>query len=97
MSRQLASALFVVAIVLGGCTIDSGPRRTESNAFSWNGSVPAGKTLYLRNMTGDIRVVATDSPMVRVQASKSWRGSGDGGPTIRLKTVNGSVELKKLS
>jgi hypothetical protein len=78
MSRQLASALLVVATVLGGCTIDSGPRRTESNAFSWNGSVPAGKTLYLRNMSGDIRVVATDSPTVSVHASKSWRGSGDG-------------------
>jgi hypothetical protein len=78
MSRQLASALFVVAIVLGGCTIDSGPRHTEPNAFSWSGSVPAGKTLYLRNMTGDIRVVATDSPTVSVHASKSWRGSGNG-------------------
>jgi len=78
MSRQLAVLLLAVPIVLGACTTDSGPRHVESNAFSWNGSVPAGKTFYLRNMTGDIRVVATDSPLVHVQASKSWRGSGDG-------------------
>jgi hypothetical protein len=78
MSRQIAVLLLAVPIGLGACMTDSGPRHVEPNAFSWNGSVPAGKTLYLRNMTGDIRVVATDSPMVRVQASKSWRGSGDG-------------------
>ena len=57
---------------------DSGPRHVEPNAFNWTGSVPAGKTLYLRNMVGDIKVMATDSPTVRVQASKSWRGSGGG-------------------
>ena len=78
MSRQLAVLIFAAPLALGACHADSGPRHTDPNAFSWTGSVPAGKTLYLRNMSGNIRVVATDSPTVRVQASKSWRGSGDG-------------------
>ena len=78
MSRQLAVLIFAAPLALGACHVDSGPHHVEPNAFSWTGSVPAGKTLYLRNMSGDIRVVGTDSPTVRVQASKSWRGSGDG-------------------
>lgn len=78
MSRQLALLLLAVPLALGACVTDSGPRHTQPNAFSWDGSVPAGKTLYLRNMVGDIKVMATDSPTVHVQASKSWRGSGDG-------------------
>jgi hypothetical protein len=78
MSRQLAALILAVPLALGACMSDSGPHHVEPNAFSWTGSVPAGKTLYLRNMSGDIRVVSTDSPTVRVQASKRWRGSGNG-------------------
>lgn len=78
MSRQLTLLLLAIPILLGACVHDSGPRHVDPNAFSWTGSVPAGKTLYLRNMIGDIRVVGTDSPTVSVQASKSWRGNGDG-------------------
>lgn len=78
MSRQLAVLLLAVPFVLGACMTDSGPQHVNPNAFSWNGSIPAGKTLYLRNMVGDIKVLATDSPTVHVQASEKWRGSGDG-------------------
>jgi hypothetical protein len=78
MSRQLAVLLLAVPLVIGACTTDSGPQHVNPNAFSWNGSIPAGKTLYLRNMVGDIKVLATDSPTVHVQASEKWRGSGNG-------------------
>ncbi len=78
MSRQLAVVLLAIPFALGACRIDSGPRHVEPSAFMWTGNVPAGKTLYLRNMVGDIKVLATDSPTVRVQASKSWRGSEGG-------------------
>ena len=78
MSRQLAVLFLAVPFAVGACMTDSGPRHTEPNAFSWNGGVSAGQTLYLRNMVGDIKVVATDSPTVHVQASKSWRGDGKG-------------------
>lgn len=78
MSRPIAALILAVPLALGACRMDSGPRHMEPNAFSWTGNVAAGKTFYLRNMTGDVRVVASDSPTVRVQASKSWRGSGDG-------------------
>jgi len=86
MSRQLA-VLLIVPFALGACVIDSGPRHTEPDAFNWTGSVPAGKTLYLRNMIGDIKVLATDSPTVHVQASKSWRGSGNGNVRIVQRDV----------
>ena len=91
MSRKLAVLLLVAPFTLGACMTDSGPRHTEPNAFSWNGSVPAGKTLYLRNVTGGIKVLATDSPTVRVQASKSWRGRGGGDVRIVQREVADGV------
>jgi Uncharacterized conserved protein len=78
MSRHIAALVLAAPLAIGACHVDSGPRHVEPNAFAWSGSVAAGKSLYLRNVSGDIRVVATDSPAVFVQASKSWRGSGGG-------------------
>lgn len=91
MSRKITALLLVVPFALGACMTDSGPRHTEPNAFSWNGTLPAGKTLYLRNVTGGIKVLATDSPTVRVQASKSWRGSGNGNVRIIQRDVADGV------
>lgn len=91
MPRKLAVLLLVAPFILGACMMDSGPLHKEPNAFSWNGNVAAGQTLYLRNVTGGIKVLATDSPTVRVQASKSWRGGGDGNVRIIQRDVAGGV------
>jgi hypothetical protein len=96
MSRKPAVLLLAVPVVLGACMTDSGPRHVEPNAFSWTGRVPAGKTFFLRNMVGDISVVATGSPTVRVQASKSWRGSGDGNVRFVQRDVADGVIICTL-
>ncbi|HET7622490.1 MAG TPA: DUF4097 family beta strand repeat-containing protein [Gemmatimonadaceae bacterium] len=96
MSRQFAVLLLAIPFALAACMADSGPRHTDPNAFSWTGSVPAGKTLFLRNVTGGIKVMATDSPTVHVQASKSWRGSGDGNVRIVQREVADGVVICTL-
>ena len=96
MSRKFAVLLLGIPFALGACMTDSGPRHTEPNAFSWTGSVSAGQTLYLRNMVGGIKVVATDSPTVSVHASKSWRGSGNGNVRFVQQDVDDGVIICTL-
>src|SRR5690606_19819287 len=78
MSRRIALPLPATPLPAAACMSESGPRHVVPDAFHWSGEVAEGNTFYLRNITGDVRVVASDSPSVRVQASKSWRGDGDG-------------------
>ena len=55
MSRRLlSSTLALLALpALAGAQDDA---RTQRDAFSWNGTVPEGRWLYVRNMNGPIRV-----------------------------------------
>lgn len=96
MSRRIALLLLATPIAVGACASDSGPRHVVPNAFHWSGAVAAGNTFYLRNITGDVRVVASDSPTVRVQASKSWRGSGDGNVRFAQREVADGIIICTL-
>jgi hypothetical protein len=96
MSRRIALLLLATPIAVGACVSDSGPRHMVPDAFHWSGTVAAGNTFYLRNITGDVRVVASDSPSVRVQASKSWRGSGDGNVHFAQREVADGVIICTL-
>jgi hypothetical protein len=75
MSRKIAALLIAAPLALGGCGMDSGPSHVDPNAFAWSGAVPAGQWVHLRNVTGRISVVASDSSEVEVHATKRWRGS----------------------
>ena len=79
MSRKVAALLIAAPLVLGGCDMGSGPSQVDPNAYAWSGSVPAGQWVHLRNMTGQISVVASDSTTVEVHATKRWRGRDRGG------------------
>lgn len=78
MSRKVAVLLIAAPLALGGCIGDSGPSHVDPNAFAWSGEVAAEKWVHVRNMTGRISVVASDSATVEVRAAKRWRGSDAG-------------------
>ncbi len=96
MSRRIALLLLATPIAVGACASDAGPRHVVPDAFHWSGDLAAGKTFYLRNITGDVSVVASDSPSVRVQASKSWRGNGDGNVRFARREVEDGVIICTL-
>lgn len=78
MPRMLATLLIAAPLVLGGCGMDSGPSHVDPNAFAWSGAVASGQWVHLRNMTGRISVVASDSAVVEVHATRRWRGRDRG-------------------
>ena len=51
------------------------PVQTETT-FDWQGVVPKGQSLFLRDMNGDITVTAAAGPQAEVHAVKTWQ-SGD--------------------
>ena len=48
-------------------------RAADRNSFQWEGRVPAGRWVYLRNLNGDVRVEAGAGDRVEVRATKRWR------------------------
>lgn len=47
--------------------------RQEKEAFTWSGTVPAGRWIRIRNLTGRIEVQATTGDKVEVRAIETWR------------------------
>lgn len=51
-----------------------GPERERTGVFSYAAVVPAGQTLYLRDMVGSITVEPATDDTLRVVADMKWRG-----------------------
>lgn len=70
MPRLVAPILTAALLALTAC----GREHVEANAFAWNGTVPAGGWLHLRNLQGRITVDSSPSADVMVTATLRWRG-----------------------
>ncbi len=71
-SRLLCSAL--LAAPLFPATMQAQDRDSQrDNAFTWSGSVPAGKRILIKNVNGGITVERSTSGRVEVNAEKRWR------------------------
>jgi hypothetical protein len=68
--KTLLRAIALVAII--GLPA-AGQQRQSENAFSWNGRVPAGRWIRVKNLNGGITVVPSTSDNIEVTATKSWR------------------------
>lgn len=68
MQRMLGLALVAVVSTAAGAQ----DRRTD-RAFTWEGAIPEGRWLYVRNLNGHIRVDRATGNRVEVSATKRWR------------------------
>lgn len=73
MNRSLLAALVVVV-----AAAPLPAQATSANQFSWNGAVPAGRWIRIRNLNGTVTVSATSGSQVQVTATKhARRGNPD--------------------
>jgi len=66
--------------------------RQSDNSFKWTGGIEAGRTVYVRNLNGAIRVDAASGATAGVRAEKTWR-RGDP-KTVKItaeKTARGDI------
>lgn len=73
LRHRSALALPLVALLAAACWSETGPRQTRENAFVWKDHVPAGATLRVRNMNGQIEVSPSADDTLRVTADLTWR------------------------
>ena len=81
--RTVVPSLLVTALLLAGCDEGSGPLQVRENAFSWSETMPAGATLSVRSMSGDITVAVGTDDTARVSARIEWR-KGDPDQSLRM-------------
>ena len=68
MHRILSFTLVAVVATSGGAQ-----DRKSDKAFTWEGTLDAGRTLYVRNMNGAVRVDHASGAKVEVTGTKRWR------------------------
>ena len=78
--------VFMMALLAFGCSGSDGPLQERENAFAWQDQVPAGATLRVRNLNGEIEVTPSTDDTARVTASLRWRR---GDPDVSLKLSAG--------
>lgn len=86
-SALIVAALLVVPFVAGCDDGPQGPLQVRENAFAWKGTVPAGRTLMVRDFAGDIEVKPSADDTVRVTARLEWR-NGDPDRSLRFTAVS---------
>jgi hypothetical protein len=69
----LVLAAAVTPLVARAQDDDDRSARTERNAFTWSGQLPAGGWLYLRNLNGPVRVERASGGQVEVTADRTTR------------------------
>jgi hypothetical protein len=67
-------------------------RRSE-RAFTWDGTVPSGRSFYIRSMNGPIRVERASGSTVQVEGTKRWRRGNPDDVRIEVRKVGGENVL----
>jgi hypothetical protein len=62
-----------VAVVTLAAATGGAQERRSDRAFSWEGTIPTGRWLYVRSLNGPIRVDQASGSKVEVSATKRWR------------------------
>jgi DUF4097 and DUF4098 domain-containing protein YvlB len=91
MHHWTTSAL--VALVLVGVPAAA----QESVTWRWNGTLSEGRTLFVHNVNGDVRVEVGAGNRVEVEAEKRWRRGNPADVAIEARQLsNGNVVICAL-
>lgn len=67
--RYARPLFFAVSLTLLAATADA----QESDTWEWSGTLGAGRTVYVHNVNGAVRIEAGSGNVVEVRAVKRWR------------------------
>ena len=69
MITRMAGLALLVAVT----SVAGAQERQSDRSFTWEGTVPDGRWLYVRNLNGAIRVERASGNRIEVAATKRWR------------------------
>jgi hypothetical protein len=87
--------LAVAALSLTATVANAQERRSD-RAFTWEGTVPTGRWLYVRNLNGAIRVERGAGSRVEVVGTKRWRRGNPDDVRIEMKKSGDDVIICAL-
>ena len=82
-----ATSLALLALAALACA--PGDRPWEAKSFAWEGELPEGQWVRIRNVNGAVRVSPSDGNRVEIRAEKSW-GRGRPEPVRFVMDTTGS-------
>ncbi|MGQ0764684.1 MAG: DUF4097 family beta strand repeat-containing protein [Gemmatimonadota bacterium] len=82
--RHVFNLLVLAALA---STSVAGQERRSERAFTWDGTIPTGRWLYVRNLNGPIRVDRSDDGKVTVEATKRWRRGNPDEVRIEMRKI----------
>jgi len=86
MTRTLRPT--ALALLAGALLSGTAAAQSRGDTFNWEGAVPSGRWLMIRNMNGEVRIERGTGSQVQVTAVKRWRrGDPD---DVRIQTVKAS-------
>lgn len=75
---------------------DRGTDQRRDNAFTWNGSIPSGRRILIKNINGPIEVERSTSGRVEVTAEKRWRRGNPEDVRIEQRKIGDEVLICAL-
>ena len=91
-TTALALALSTIAATAGAQANASGERETANNRFEWNGNVPAGSWIIVRNVMGPVNVsAATGRSASIVGVKRVRRGDSTYVHFVSRQLANGGI------
>ncbi len=90
MVRSLFLAAAAVTLMLAPGSARA-QNQVDAPTFDWSGAIPAGGTLHLANVDGNIRVTATSSGQAKVHGERTHVRSGDRALVFQVVTSGTDV------
>jgi DUF4097 and DUF4098 domain-containing protein YvlB len=88
--------LFALCLLGAAALPAAGQTRQTDDSFKWNGRIPAGRWLAIKNMNGDVSVSAASGDQVEVVATKHWRRGDPKDVRIVTETSGSDVTICAL-
>lgn len=80
---------FAAFVLVAASSVAGAQQRTGDRDFSWDGRIPSGKWLYVRNLNGGIRVERATGDRAEVTAVKRWRRGDPEDVRIEMRRIGG--------
>ncbi|MFO0093875.1 MAG: DUF4097 family beta strand repeat-containing protein [Gemmatimonadaceae bacterium] len=94
--RRVAPVVVAVCATLALALPVSAQDSRREKAFTWSGSIPAGHTIFVKNINGGVEVERSPSGRVEVTAEKRWRRGNPEDVRIELKKSGDDVVICAL-
>ncbi len=95
-AMNLSLRQFTVGASLLAGSLAGAQERRSDRAFTWEGAIPSGRWLYVRNLNGPVRVERASGSRAEVVGTKRWRRGNPDDVRIEMRKSGDDVIICAL-